>query len=359
MTIDRRPRRAALFGAAFGAWIWGWTELLGRAAVAWRDPALAERVPALASPEAFVRSVAESLGLPAPVGWAWAVGLVLAGGLLGAGASLLVRALRLDRDDLAGESMRWSQGWTAPIAWLVLVGLVVAGAVVLPIPDGVAVALLVLTVPLLLVALSAVTSPRYAAGVENRWWRPVWPGGKVLVAWVLVQAVAALLLFGLALASEDASWLRVGLVLLGFWIALYAGALGFHALVERIPPSRLATRAAKLLRPSALGPWLVLGARQILLLAFCSIPLFAVLAWQAKVAPVLQQWEHASGREIALELRWATNGLGFLERYAVLFLEPAVVLLSWGQAARLVYRVASSSFGSPPPSRGGSVRPEP
>jgi hypothetical protein len=355
VTIDRRPRRAALLGAAFGAWIWGWTELLGRAAVAWRDPALAERVPALASPEAFVRSVAERFGLPAPVGWDWALGLALVGALLGVGASLLVRALRLDRDDLAGESMRWSQGWSAPMAWLFLFGLVVAGAVVVPIPDGVAVALLVLTVPLLLVALSAVTSPRYAAGVETRWWRPVWPGGKVLVAWVLVQAAAALLLFGLALASEDASWRRVALVLVGFWIALYAGALGFHALVERLPPSRLATRAAKLLRPSALGPWLVLGARQALLLAFFSIPLLAALAWQWRVAPALLQWEHGSGREIALELRWATNGLGFVERFAVYFLEPAFVLLFWGQAARLVYRVASSSFGTRPPSRSGSV----
>lgn len=346
MTVDRRLRRSALCGAAFGAWLWGWIELLGRAAVAWRDPALAEKVPALASPEAFVRSVAARFGLPAPVGWGWAVGLVLAGALLGAGASLLVRALRLDPDDLAGESMRWGQGWAAPIAWLVLVVLLVTGAVVVSIPDGVAAVLLILLLPPFLAVATAVTSPRYAAGVETRWWRPVWRSRAVLASWFLVLAVAALLLFVLGVASEDGGWLRFVLVPFGLWIGLYALALAFHVLVERLPPARLGSRAKKLLRPAELGPWLVLDVRLILFLAFLAIPSAAILIFQWQVFPALSQAAAASGREIPLELVWAGNGLNFFRQYAAFLLVPPSLLLFLGQSARLVYRVASSSFGT-------------
>ena len=54
----------------------------------------------------------------------------------------------------------------------------------------------------------------------------------------------------------------------------------------------------------------------------------------------------ASGREIPLELVWAGNGLNFFRQYAAFLLVPPSLLLFLGQSARLVYRVASSSFGT-------------
>ena len=351
MNLRSRTVRAIALGVAFGVWCWGWAELLGRAAVAWVEPGLAQQTPALASRQAFLRAVAESFGVPAPIGWGWAVGLAVAGGLLGWAAAVLVRVLRLDPRNLSGESIRWGPGWQPAVVWLCLVLVILFAALVLPITDSPALEILGLGSSLLasIVLASAVLSPVYASGFDRRWWLPRWPGLSVFLTWLLLPASGGLLIYSLDATIEAVSWRGVLLGLVSLVVGFFAYALAFHILVERLTPVPLWRRARKLARIEQLGPWLVLNAKLALVFLLFSIPAIVAFVWLWRVAPALAQWAQTQRGEIDLELQWARSGLAFMERYRVFLFGPPALLLVCAVSGRLVYLLRESNLESDVP----------
>lgn len=148
---------------------------------------------------------------------------------------LLAAAAAFDRDGRAADSLRWA---CRPRGIRILMGLALgclAGGVMLP-PDAaemLGVALFLLALPLLAAAPflsghpATLTQPALA-----RWWRPWWPGGRVLVP-ILMLWLIAVPAADWALCRMDPLGLDGGLpgALLG---CLSAEAVGLTALLAMI-----------------------------------------------------------------------------------------------------------------------------
>jgi len=276
--------------------------------------------------------------------------------------------LRMDPKHHAREAFRWA------LRRIGLPALAIAGAVSACLAIG---ALLpasefLLAFPLLLAVVAvlwiplSVLRPEFASGSDRRWWRPRWPGGRVLVGVIAVFAAIWLVELGFD-ALVDRVPAAGPIVFLPWLVLSMLGiAITAHLLVERLSPQRGIECLRRLVQERAsAGPWLTLLLAFGLAAVLIAIPVAFAYLWIWKAVPVAAHFASTRQMEPPSLARWTIDTYNLIGRFGMPgFLIPIVLLFDasrarlvhlLGESRRQLLAAATTSAAREP---GGSLSPE-
>jgi hypothetical protein len=276
--------------------------------------------------------------------------------------------LRMDPKHHAREAFRWALRRTGVPALAIAVAVSACLAVGVLMPAGE----FLLAFPLLLAVVAvfgiplSVLRPEFASGSDRRWWRPRWPGGRVLVGVIAVFAALWLVELGFDALVDRVP--AAGPIVFLPWLVLsmLGVALTAHLLVERLSPERGIECLRRLVQERAsAGPWLTLLLAFGLAAVWISIPMAFAYLWIWKAVPVAAQLASTRQMEPPSLAQWTIDAFNLIGRFGMAGLLIPIVLLIDASRARLVHLIAESrphslaaATTSTAQDPGGSLSPE-